>query len=227
MSIVCPKCGEELIDIVYGFPAPEVIEKAERGEIYLGGCIITENQVLYHCNHCNRNYDKDLEHWEDISMKHFEPKKITKEDFLKIDEDNLMFITNPGRMGDEDGSTFIVRNGNELSIYRVDGWMYPSREKGKILMGDAEKQFPKWRETWKHCNDKDYKGKYKYIYMGFGNGLSVDYSIYSDFEPYLNQLVESYLEKEDDKESLQYAAIYNVWMDAFMEMVHDKKYVIK
>ncbi len=51
--------------------------------------------------------------------------KITKKEFLKIDEDNVMFITNPGRMGDEDGITFIVKDNNDYNIYRVSGWMYP------------------------------------------------------------------------------------------------------
>ena len=36
-----------------------------------------------------------------------------------------MFITNPGRMGDEDGIAFIIKRGNEFTIYRVDGLMYP------------------------------------------------------------------------------------------------------
>ncbi len=31
--------------------------------------------------------------------------QIKKEKNFKLNEDNLMFITNPGRMGDEDGAT--------------------------------------------------------------------------------------------------------------------------
>ena len=55
--------------------------------------------------------------------------KISKEEFLKINEDDVMFITNPGRMGDEDGSTFIIRQDNEYKIYRLDGWMYRKSKK--------------------------------------------------------------------------------------------------
>lgn len=47
--------------------------------------------------------------------------KISKEEFLKLNEDDIMFITNPGRMGDEDGSTFIVKQENKFRMYRVDG----------------------------------------------------------------------------------------------------------
>ena len=61
-------------------------------------------------------------------------RKISKEDFLKINEDNVMFITNPGRMGDEDGSTFIVKEGNELITYRIDGWLYPNNNKDRKIM---------------------------------------------------------------------------------------------
>ncbi len=156
--------------------------------------------------------------------------KISRNDFLKLNENNLMFITNPGRMGDEDGITFVIKNGNELTIYRVDGWMYPKKgEKVDISLDDALKQFPKWKDAWYHGSKEDYKGKYKYIYMGFGNGLSVDNSIYSVFEPFLNEAVEEYLEDCDDKEkeNLKYAAIYTVWEDAFINMANDKGYVLK
>ena len=37
-------------------------------------------------------------------MNSFKPNKITKDDFLNINEDDVMFVTNPGRMGDEDAS---------------------------------------------------------------------------------------------------------------------------
>ena len=162
-------------------------------------------------------------------MIEFETNKISQKEFKKINEDNLMFITNPGRMGDEDGSTFIIKDGNEFTIYRVDGWMYKKLDKTEVSLNDALKKFPKWHDAWEHQSEENYKGKYKYIYMGFGNGLSVDNSIYKDFEPYLNNRVEKYLEKKNtnDRESLQYAAVFNVWDDAFMDLVNDKDYVLK
>ena len=162
-------------------------------------------------------------------MNKFETNKISKPELKKINENDLVFITNPGRMGDEDGSTFIVKHDNNFMIYRVDGWMYRKPgEKEEISLGDMSKQFPQWREAWKHGNDKDYNGKYKYLYMGFGNGLSVDKSICDDFEQYLNRRLDEYLKDEnpEEKESLKYAAIFNVWEEAFIDMINDKKYSI-
>ncbi len=165
-------------------------------------------------------------------MNRYKPNKITREKFLKLNEDDLMFITNPGRMGDENGATFIIKNGEELTIYRIDGWMYPSdkeKEEYNITYEDMLNHFPKWHEVLKHFNEKDYHGKYKYVYMGFGNGLSVDNFIYDEFEPYLNNLVEKYLKKysEDERKNYIYAAIFNVWENALMEMTKDKKLIIK
>lgn len=163
-------------------------------------------------------------------MNNFKVNTISKSDFLNINESDVLFITNPGRMGDEDGSTFIVKHNNELTIYRIDGWMYPRKgEKVEVSLDDALKQFPKWHEAWKNGDEENYKEKYKYMYMGFGNGLCVDNSIYDDFEPYLNKLVKEYLEKrnDDDKESLKYAAIFDVWEKAFIDMVKDKGYVLR
>ena len=162
-------------------------------------------------------------------MNKFITNSITKIEFKRINEDNLMFITNPGRMGDEDGSTFIIKDGNEFTIYRVDGWMYQKPDEIEVSLNDASKQFPKWRDAWEHEHEENYKGKYKYLYMGFGNGLSVDNSIYKEFEPYLNNRVEKYLERKNtnDKDSLQYAAIFDVWENAFIDMVNDKGYVLK
>ena len=76
----------------------------------------------------------------------FIENKISKEDFLRLNEDDVMFITNPGRMGDEDGSTFIIKQDNDFKIYRIDGWMYRNKdlkESEYISLQDASKQFPK------------------------------------------------------------------------------------
>lgn len=100
-------------------------------------------------------------------MNRFEANKISREEFLKINENDLMFITNPGRMGDEDGSTFVVKKDNKFVIYRVDGWMYRNRsleEVEFISLDDVLSQFPKWRETWKN-NGHNENSKYTYSGM--------------------------------------------------------------
>ena len=91
-----------------------------------------------------------------------------------------------------------------------------------ISLNDAESQFPEWLEAWKNEGNKDYKGKYTHIYMGFGNGLSVDNTIYNQFKPFLDKRVEEYLQKEENKESLKNAAVFDTWNEAFIDMVNEK-----
>ena len=154
---------------------------------------------------------------------------ISKMELEKLDEKDLMFITNPGRMGDEDGITFVIKNNNEYTIYRVNGLIYGSMDKDSITFEDIKKQFPKWFDTWKNCHNKEYKGKYKHLYMGFGNGLNVDNSIYNVFKPYLDEMIKKNLEKysEQDKKDMQYAVIYSIWQEAFINMVNENGYILK
>ena len=56
----CPKCGEGLLEIVYGMPGPELFEASERGEVVLGGCCITGDDPAYHCKKCKKDYSRDL-----------------------------------------------------------------------------------------------------------------------------------------------------------------------
>ncbi len=144
--------------------------------------------------------------------------KISKSKLVKLNEDNLMFITNPGRMGDEDGLTFIIKENEEFIIYRVDGLMY---QRGDIILNDIKKQFPKWAHTWKHFKEKEHNGKYKYLYMGFGNGLCIDSSIYNEFKEYLDMYLKDITEED------RYGIIFNNWEMAFMNMVEDKGYILK
>ena len=60
----CPYCSSKLIEIVYGMPSPEAFEKVEKGELYLGGCIIEDNQPKYHCNKCNKRFYENLKEYK-------------------------------------------------------------------------------------------------------------------------------------------------------------------
>lgn len=155
--------------------------------------------------------------------------KILKPDFLKLEEESIMFITNPGRMGDEDGIIFVVKNDNEYISYRVSGWMYGSKEKDNITLDEARKQFPEWYKAWENGTNEDYDGKYKHLYMGFGNGLNVDVSIYDKFKPYLDKMIKNNLEKypEEERKDRQYAAIFNVWEDALINMAQEENIILK
>lgn len=78
----CPLCNNELVDIVYGMPGPDLFEKYERKEIALGGCTIYEDeeQPVYHCYHCNKDFFKNMK--EDINeydfISHFGKNVIIK-----------------------------------------------------------------------------------------------------------------------------------------------------
>jgi hypothetical protein len=66
----CPSCKtQNLIPIVHGLPFRELIEQSERGEVELGGCIVTEvldpksgyisgDPELY-CPKCEGRYFRD------------------------------------------------------------------------------------------------------------------------------------------------------------------------
>ena len=51
---LCPKCRGKIVPIVYGMPAPETFEKAERKEVNthlpLGSALITEPQKNFMFN---------------------------------------------------------------------------------------------------------------------------------------------------------------------------------
>jgi len=48
----CPNCSEPLkrVRISYGYPSPELFERAERGEVVLGGC--QPDGPKYACANC-------------------------------------------------------------------------------------------------------------------------------------------------------------------------------
>ncbi|AMD16874.1 hypothetical protein TL18_01765 [Methanobrevibacter sp. YE315] len=53
---VCPDCGGPLLPIIWGYPNPKLLEKAERGEVFLGGCDIPLFYTNYHCKKCNNEF---------------------------------------------------------------------------------------------------------------------------------------------------------------------------
>jgi hypothetical protein len=53
----CPKCGSlEVVPIMYGYPMPEAMEAAERGEIELGGCCVGERDPQKYCRACGERF---------------------------------------------------------------------------------------------------------------------------------------------------------------------------
>ena len=42
-------------------PGSEIMEQVEKGEVFIGGCCIYDDEMPeYHCNNCRRSYTKDL-----------------------------------------------------------------------------------------------------------------------------------------------------------------------
>ena len=60
--IKCPRCGNELVDIIYGLPDSETIKKVENKKAKLGGCeiILDMKQPVYYCYQCEEEYFEDL-----------------------------------------------------------------------------------------------------------------------------------------------------------------------
>jgi hypothetical protein len=52
----CCHCGEkdQVVPILFGFPTHAAFMKAERGEVYLGGCEVSP--YIYFCKRCDREF---------------------------------------------------------------------------------------------------------------------------------------------------------------------------
>ncbi len=49
----CAICGKSpAIPVVYGFPSPDLMEQAARGEVLLGGCVIEGGEPGQLCADC-------------------------------------------------------------------------------------------------------------------------------------------------------------------------------
>jgi len=48
----CPRCGElGAVPVIYGLPSGDLFERAERGEVILGGCFMGDDPD-YLCHDC-------------------------------------------------------------------------------------------------------------------------------------------------------------------------------
>lgn len=146
--------------------------------------------------------------------------KITIDEFLKLDENDLMLVTNPGRIGDEDGSYFIMKDNDKFVAYRISGWMYGQKENNSVSFDMMCSHFPKWKEAWKNYAKEDYDGKYKFVYMGFGNGLCIDKRVYEEFNKFLERVV-SQDPRYKSEEKIP-ALYYNSWKKALFLYVNEK-----
>lgn len=60
--MLCPECGSaDVVPIVYGLPAPELFESAERGGVVLGGCVVgfDGEDPTHACKACGARFNAE------------------------------------------------------------------------------------------------------------------------------------------------------------------------
>lgn len=138
-----------------------------------------------------------------------EEKKLSEEELNNLYEDELLFITYPGRMGDVYGCSFVIKNNDKLTFYRIEN-LYEFK-------GNIYTQFPKWNEALKNYSEKKETEKYEIIYMGFGNLLGVDKSVFNDFKPLAEEKMKNI--SENYSNDLKFgAACYTYWKEIVNNM---------
>lgn len=50
----CPHCGAplKLVPLVFGYPTDETFERARRGQVALGGCLVGDDEPAWACSIC-------------------------------------------------------------------------------------------------------------------------------------------------------------------------------
>ncbi|MBQ3307313.1 MAG: hypothetical protein IJG68_03865 [Bacilli bacterium] len=138
-----------------------------------------------------------------------EEKKLSVEELNNLQEDDLLFITYPGRMGDIYGCSFVIKKNDKITFYRIEN-IYEFK-------GNIYAQFPKWNEALKNYSEKKETEKYKIIYMGFGNLLGIDNSVFDSFKPLAEEKMKNISENYEN--DLKFgAACYTYWKEIVNNM---------
>lgn len=45
-----------MLEYIYGFPTPDLLDKEEKGEVVLGGCSVYEYKPTHYCPLCHEQY---------------------------------------------------------------------------------------------------------------------------------------------------------------------------
>ncbi len=59
----CPECGGKMVPVLYGYPSPDALKRAARGEIALGGCDVSLKKIshsYFSCKECGKEFDMGL-----------------------------------------------------------------------------------------------------------------------------------------------------------------------
>lgn len=54
----CPECNHDLVNVVYGFPTPKLIDMARSEGIALGGCDFGADRPTHYCYGCHESFPK-------------------------------------------------------------------------------------------------------------------------------------------------------------------------
>lgn len=144
----------------------------------------------------------------------FNREIIEKEQIKKLKEEDVILILNPGRQGDIYGCTFVIKEENYYKMYYVKDFMAVHEEMFEV--------FPNFRKAW----DEEENAKFNYIYMGFGNGLSVSKDIYEEFCDYLDIELRNH-EQFELGEGYYGSIKYRTWKNALKKMLDNKGIELK
>lgn len=114
--------------------------------------------------------------------------KISAKELRGLKEEDVLFITVPGRMGDETGSTFVIKVKEGFVAYRVD-WAIKNP---KISAQDIGLVFPQWYKY-----DKK-NSRYIRISIGLGNWIYVKKDIIEDYIPLLRDAIHDEFGYDED-----------------------------
>lgn len=63
----CPACHSERVrEILYGYPLPDAMDAANRGELVIGGCEIDESNPSWQCLDCHADIHQEGLHRGDV-----------------------------------------------------------------------------------------------------------------------------------------------------------------
>jgi ribosomal protein L40E len=56
-ALQCPKCcSQDVMPIVYGYPAPGWEKEVSKGTFALGGCVVDGSEPDYECRKCHAQF---------------------------------------------------------------------------------------------------------------------------------------------------------------------------
>ncbi len=54
----CPECSHDLVNVIYGFPTPKLVDIARAEGIALGGCNFGPDMPTHYCYGCQESFPK-------------------------------------------------------------------------------------------------------------------------------------------------------------------------